>query len=469
MATVPCAIDGARPRTVLKLVTCGLHDAQLHGPPWQHYVLMGAAVTNPPDTPVQSGTPRRSLRFPTRLPLGGSAPNTSAGRQPTGDRRLAVVGGLCVALSVGGVLGHMVGALPSSAATLVVFVAGGIGLRAAITFLARSASSPARARVMTRISTVGLVVSGVTLIASLPVTTRAGGIGVFLADLLAQLWTLAALTAAASPVRTLGWRVYVGAGLTGFLALTSLAGFVGRPVMAALGTDSVLATSVWVPLSEDFCKALPVLIVLLLAVRRRTPRPSAIDLALIGAWTGAGFALYEDTQFGRGGGDWSAALPFSLLFPSEAASHGDNASMVISGHAVWAALVGLSLGFGILYRRRYSRAWLAVPVTVGATLLEHGAANALGAVTSNGDSPTLETLMLVLTLGGWLSSILLVGGFAGVLWIEVRAIETALRPREWWPLRPITVSWRGQRLAAAQAPTRLGSTSAPLGSTGSST
>lgn len=414
----------------------------------------GAAVSDTRDSarstrPLAGGVPRVT-------PQGSPSPIPTEPLAPKGERRLALTGGACVAVSVAALLARLLSLMPSSAATLVVIAATGVGLRVALLLFARSGASLQRARVMKNVSTVGLGIAAVTIVAALPVTTRAGGFGTFSSDLFAQLWTLAIVTALASPVRTLGWRAFVGSGLTAFLGLTAIARLIGRPVLTSLGADSVLATSVWVPTTEVFCQALPVLLLLLVAMRATAARPSALDLLLMGAWSGAGFALYEDTQFGRGGVHWSAAPPFSLLFPSEESVHG-NASMLIAGHAVWMALLGLGLGFGLLYRRRFRRAWLAMPVALAVALVEHGAGNALGATNAHGSSPLLEKLLVALTLGGWLSSILLVAGVVGVLLIERKALMPSSKPTQWWPLPQALAQRRGQQLARAQVPVAPGS------------
>jgi hypothetical protein len=393
---------------------------------------------------------------PPAVTLRGSlspAPIDSA--EPMGERRLTLIGGACVAVSIVALLARLVGLMPSSVATLVVVAATGVGLRVALLLFARAGDSPHRTRVMKNVSTIGLGVAGVTIVAALPVTTHVGGFGNFSSDLFADLWTLGILTALASPVRTLGWRAFVGAGFTGFLALPALARVIGRPVVTALGANSVFATSVWVPSTETLCQALPVLLLLLVAVRAKGTRPSPLDLLVLGAWSGAGFALYEDTQFGRGGVHWSAAPPFSLLFPSEDHVH-SQASMLVAGHPVWMALLGLGLGFGVLYRRRFRRAWLATPVAVVVVLVEHGAGNALGTTNTHGSSPLFEKLLVYLTLGGWLSSVLLVAGAVGVLMIERKALVPSSKLAEWWPLAPSLAHMRSQQLARAQAPLAQG-------------
>lgn len=380
--------------------------------------------------------------------------NGDTANKPSRDRRLTVTGAACVGVSVAVLLARLVGLMPSSLAVLIVVAATGVGLRAALLLFARGGASPQRARVMTLVSTVGLAISGVTVVASLPHTTRAGGIGTFTTDLIAHLWTLAVLTALATPVRTLGWRAYVGVGLTGFLGLTALARVVGRPVVSSLGVHSVFATSVWVPVTELLCQALPVGLLLLLAARRTRIRPSALDFVLVGAWAGAGFALYEDTQFGRGGVHLLAAFPFSLLFPSEANGRGYS-STLIAGHPIWMGLVGLGLGFSVLYRRRFARAWIALPVTVAVAFLEHAAANSLDTVNSDGNPPLLERLIVDLTAHGWLSSILLVAGIVGVLRVERPAVRPG-EPSQWWRLSPSGARMRAERLAVGQLPSLAG-------------
>jgi RsiW-degrading membrane proteinase PrsW (M82 family) len=386
---------------------------------------------------------------------GSLSPVPIESAEPAGERRLALIGGACIAVSVAALLARLVGLMPSSAATLVVVAATGVGLRVALVFFARSGASLHRARVMKNVSTIGLGIAAVTIVAALPVTTHAGGFGAFSSSLFAQLWTLGILTVLASPVRTLGWRAFVGAGFTGFLALAALARVMGRPVVSAHGANSVFATSVWVPSTETLCQALPVLLLLLVAVRAKGTRPSPLDLLVIGAWSGAGFALYEDTQFGRGGVHWSAGPPFSLLFPSEDHVH-SHASMLVAGHTVWMALLGLGLGFGVLYRRRFRRAWLAIPVALVVVVVEHGAGNALGTTNTHGSSPLVEKLLVYLTLGGWLSSILLVAGAVSVLVIERKALVPSSKPAEWWPLAQSLAHTRSQQLARAQAPLAQG-------------
>ncbi|WP_194899067.1 hypothetical protein [Catenulispora pinisilvae] len=121
---------------------------------------------------------------------------------------------------------------------------------------------------------------------------------------------LALATLAAGPVRTYTWRVYLGAGLVGFLADSALV----RLTEPAAEDDVIKA------LLLALAVVLIVVLAVVLATRRRDVRPSALDLTLLGLWAGAGWHLLDT------------------------------------------GIVGLGLGIGVLYRRRWRLAWVAAPV-----------------------------------------------------------------------------------------------------------
>ena len=370
------------------------------------------------------------------------------------DRRVAVLAAVCVALSIVGVAMHALHVVPAPAAAGIVLAAVAVGLRIGLLWAIRAASSPQRARVLNVVSLVGLAVSTVTLIAVLPHVTRAAGLGRFTADLMAHAWTLGLLTAAAAPVRTLPWRAFVGAGLMGFLAVSSISRLVGRPVVSKLGDNSVLAVAGWAPFSEEVLKALPVVVVVLIAVRRTAVRPSALDLVLLGAWSGTGFALYENALFGRGGADWGAAPPFSLLVPSEISGQVDGVSMVVGGHLVYSALIGLGVAVGVLYRRRWRWAWLAAPVAAAVAYGEHAAVNAVSLAAATGHVAAMARVASIVSLGGWLSSLLLAGGLGLVASFEYRQATRAPVSLAWLRLPAAEGARRTQMLAGLQCPAR---------------
>ncbi len=367
------------------------------------------------------------------------------------DRRLAIIAGAGATLSIAALLARMADKLPAGPATIIVLIGATIGLRVAFLYAAKSATAPARARVLALVSNTGLAIAGVTVLATLPHLTQRAGIGTFTANLVALLWTLAILTAVAGPVRTLGWRAVVGAGMTGFLALTALAGLLGRPVVAALGTSSLLAVVVWVPLIEELSKAIPVAFVAFVALRRTALRPSALDLMLVGAWSGAGFTLYENAMYGRGGFHLADVPVISLVFPNEMTRPVLDWTVVQAGHLVYSALIGLGVGLALLYRRRIPRPGLVLLAAFLAAFLEHATMNALDLLPL---TTTLAGLLLTPTFGGRLCSILLIVGTGYAFYMERRAIgSVAFHPEEWVQLPAAEAQRRSTLLARAQGAT----------------
>lgn len=367
---------------------------------------------------------------------------------PSSDRTLAIIAGASVALSVAAVLARLAGVLPDGLATIIAIVGAGIALKVALSFAARSASSATRARVMNLVSTVALAISGLAVLASLPRITKTAGMHAFTVDLAAQLWTLALFMFVAGPVRTIGWRAFVGAGLTGLLGITALARLVGTPLVAKLGTSSILATAVWVPITEELLKFLPVAIVLRMAMRRTAARPSVLDLTLIGAWTGAGFSLFENATAGRGSFSLTANPLLSLLFPSEGKGTASGWTVAQMGHMGHTALIVLAVSFALMYRRQLSRAWIAPVAAIAAVLVEHCSQNAM--ITGHLNE-VVTKISIVLTLGGRLTSLMLIGGVAYVIALEWRVVGGAFASKTWFPLPPAEASRRSSLLARAQA------------------
>jgi RsiW-degrading membrane proteinase PrsW (M82 family) len=329
-----------------------------------------------------------------------------------------------------------------------VIVAAAIGLKVALSYAAKSASSVARARAMNLVSTVALAISGLTVLASLPRITKAGGMHPFLLDLVAELWTLAILWIAAGPVRTIGWRALVGAGLTGFLGTTALARLVGRPLVEQLGVSSLLATALWVPFTEELFKMLPVTLVLVLALRGKTARPSVLDVTLIGAWSGAGFSLYENAAFGRGIFSLSASPFVSFFFPSSLKGTAIGWTMSQTGHLVHTATIALGVAFALTYGRRMRRPWIVPAVAIAAVLTEHCSQNAIISGHLNG---LVAKTAMVFTLGGRLTPLMLIAGVAYVLALELRIVGRPSQLEDWVRMRPPETSRRSDLLAAAQS------------------
>src|SRR5215469_10383871 len=106
------------------------------------------------------------------------------------NRRVALIGGFSVLLSVGTLAARLLGLLPRGLTVVIVILASVVTVRVALWFSKRSASSMASARISRMIGRVGLCLAAVSIIASLPVVTRNGGFGAFTADLFQHLWTL---------------------------------------------------------------------------------------------------------------------------------------------------------------------------------------------------------------------------------------------------------------------------------------
>jgi RsiW-degrading membrane proteinase PrsW (M82 family) len=309
----------------------------------------------------------------------------------------------------------------------------GTGLARALLALigGRRAVVSRRTQALQIISVTGLVIAVADLAFTLPTLLATGGAEPFLADLTGTVYTVALIALAAGLTRTVPWRAVLGLFFVGFFGVTALATLVGRPVLAGLAPGDAFGPVVYAPLSEELLKALPVAVVIWLAARNRSFRPSVGDAVLLGVALGAGFALYEDAVYGRGyGTGWLAAVPFSLLIPSVHPGGAFGTGFFVGGHVVYTGVASLGQAVGLLYGRRFRWAWIAIPMTFAVAVLEHMTANAL---TLMAYPPWWVQAGSTLTLGGHLSWLLLVGGLAVMTFAEARA------------LRPLSVTERGWR------------------------
>jgi RsiW-degrading membrane proteinase PrsW (M82 family) len=424
---------------------------QVPPPAWAPQSLQQPQPTWQPPQPM---SPPQPMWQPPQQVWAPIDADTKAADTESADRKLMIGGGACIAIGLVSVILRLSGALPSGIAVVVILLVVVVGLRIFIGYAAKSASSSHRQRVTRLITLSGLAISGVSVIAALPRLVQGGGSDHFESNVLAHLWTIAILLLIAGTARTLNWLTLVGLGLTAFLSVTGLAFTVGRPVVNALGQDDTFATVVYVPFTEEVLKALPALVLLIFAARRRNARPSAIEMALLGAILGAGFAVYEDAQYHRGGFNFTAMPLVSFLNPSAMNDSSLNVAYGVGGHMIWTSLIVFGLGFGLLYRRRFAWAPLAIPVTFAVGLVEHITQNYAGLVaTGQGDSSIFD-LLRVLTLWGWLSSLLLIGGVAWLARIERRAtgdgrpLKDTVQSSFW--LRPVQAGRASAALAAAQ-------------------
>ena len=115
---------------------------------------------------------------------------------------------------------------------------------------------------------------------------------------------------------------------------------------------------------------------------------------------------------------------------------------------VHTSLIALGVAFALMYPRQVAKRWIAPAVAIGAVLLEHCSQNAM--ITGHLNE-VVGKISIVLTLGGRLTSILLIGGIGCVVLLERKAVGGAFNPTEWLRLLPQEARRRSALLAAAQA------------------
>jgi RsiW-degrading membrane proteinase PrsW (M82 family) len=229
--------------------------------------------------------------------------------------------------------------------------------------------------------------------------------------------------------RTIPLSTLVSFWFVGLYPVVALSVLVGQPLANAFGVDNPIVYAVWVPLTEEALKALPILLFFYLAARRGTWQPSASDGLLLGCAAGSGFAFHEDAMFDRvGGGGWGTAAPWSYFFPTLAQGSGG----VILSHTGWTALVGLAIGLAFLYR---DRRWTWVLPLAAYTLVafDHMISNYY----SNGGASGLPALLYSLDLNGVLPVLALLGGIAVALVLERRILTAATARDTWFPPIPL--------------------------------
>lgn len=385
------------------------------------------------------------MTAPATAPRPASSPATSLS---SADRWLVLAGMTSAALAVGVAGARLAGAIPQGWAVSVILLLGAAAGSTCLKVAGRRATAERRQQVMGVVANLGLGVSTLGLVVALPKLTEPGGWGTFAADLGAHLWVIGLLLVVALPARTLGWRVQAGMAFTGFLAVPALARAIGEPMLDRLGADSTFVRAVWVPVTENLLQLLLLLVVALLAARRKDARPAALDLMLLGAWVGAGFALSENAAYGRGGPHWSVAKPMSWLFPT---AHGGailDTWWFGAGHVIAVAAMGLAIGLSVLYRRRWRRAVLAAPLLYLVTVGEHILNNLIAGQT---DTPWVTALQIA-TARGTLAATLLVGGAVWLVQVEQAGPTLLAAARRGILLRPGEA--RVRMVALAQLQTR---------------
>lgn len=297
--------------------------------------------------------------------------------------------------------GSTIPALPAPLVVVLALAAAGAAIGLMVLLAKRSRSAPGGRRVLRVTGLVALALSVVAALWAAAIALGHDPLPSLLGDVGSHARLLVVLLLIAVPSRTVGWLPLLGTLLCGSLAVVAAARAVGVPVVTALGVGDPLATSIWVPLTEELLKVMPAAIVALLALRNRVERPAALDIGVLGAASGAGFGIAENAAYGGVFSRGDTPFPFSFLVPTlQLAGRGD-VFHVFAGHAVWTALLGLGLGFSVLYGRRHRFAWVAAPAAFLVVFAEHAIYNLAGA----------PPVLLVPVAGGMLSSVLLLAGF----------------------------------------------------------
>ncbi|HEV7705027.1 MAG TPA: PrsW family glutamic-type intramembrane protease [Gemmatimonadaceae bacterium] len=270
------------------------------------------------------------------------------------------------------------------------------------------------------LSWVGLAISLMTLAIATPkLVEEGGGASMILGNIAQYGWTIALLLVIFARTRTIGARALTGAALGGFFGVSSLAVLVGKPLVDWLGQQSVFVMTVFAPVTEELLKLMPVAIFLLLAMRSKQFRPSIGDAVLFGTTVACGMSMYENILYARGtDGGWLANLPFSPALPF---LH-TQGSMLVGGHVVYTALASLGLAVTIIYGGRVRLARFAFPVTLAIAIFEHMTVDRLVLVGSD-ELGLFARFSLLITLWGYLSTLLLVAGVVVVAVFETRVMR----------------------------------------------
>jgi len=237
-----------------------------------------------------------------------------------------------------------------------------------------------------------IVIAGVALwIGSMLVKTGGSAI-VALATALLFMGELIVLGSATRTVtlRELAWLFLMGGAMMGV-------GYFG-----GLVAPDYPANAFVIPPMEETLKLAPVLWILWRGRKARTWSLGVTDLLLMGAATGAGFAMVEDAYI-RHAAAWGAHLPWLPLVEI-------SGGRLIVSHAIWTSLAAMMLGWALLLRNRVSVA-IAVGVSGYAwSILDHAANNY--AVHVSGWS---ANLLNAITGYGWISLYLFgIGALAGI-------------------------------------------------------
>lgn len=270
--------------------------------------------------------------------------------------------------------------------------------------------------------------------------TDLGGVA---ATVVVHAWTLLLLAGAGLLLRSMPLRRILAMASIGFFVVAPLVAVLVDATRLVLPSSGDLQVAGVVPVVEEVCKFLPLLVLARAGARDQLRTPTAFDLLLAGLAVGAGFAVHEDALWDRVlvsgvefGGIGSWLFPFVVRFP-----------VFVVGHAGWTALAGAGLGLWLVHGQR-SRLWLAAPVAgLGLAVLDHAAVNVDGGLVlqlaTGGGVLAYRALFLavlaVVASGLWVRRWALArdGVFGDVPWLR----QGAHPPARWRYLRQRNGAW----------------------------
>ena len=218
------------------------------------------------------------------------------------------------------------------------------------------------------------------------------------------VWTVGWMMAVSFHLRTTRLRHVVRAWLTGFFAALGLVLVVVGMTEWLVGAGN-LRTAFIVPIVEEVMKAVPLLVIAVLALRGRVAEPSITDFVILGYAIGAGFGVHEDALWVRSVSTGFGSSVWGTLFPSFLWQQ-----PFVVAHAGWTALVGLGIGL-TWHFRRLKVGWLLAAVPLAMAIMDHmsvnwrgDASNFLRSLTADGRMPAwvlLVGFLLALALDQW--------------------------------------------------------------------
>lgn len=223
-----------------------------------------------------------------------------------------------------------------------------------------------------------------------------------------HLWVTAWLLLATIASRTTSWREAVRFWVVGLFPVVLVVFLVTESTEAIIGLRG-FQTGFVVPLVEEVLKVVPLVLWVVVSMRRRVT-PSISDLMVLGYAVGAGFAFHEDALWSRLAADGFGGAPWGLLFPTFL-----HESRFVVTHSGWTMLAGIGVGIWAVHRS-HSWAWVLGTAFVALAVVDHAYANARGAMTA---------VLSILTFDGRLAGWLLLVGVPAVIAHDILILRWA--------------------------------------------